>query len=153
MDEDVARRFAGEWLDAWNAHDLDAILSHFSDDVVFSSPLAQRILEGSDGVIRGIDELRVYWREGLRRNPELHFEIEGLYVGVTTLVILYRNHSGGLVNEVLTFDGALVIAGHATYLLVCRADRPGCSAWPEFALTMRQDSSTAANALAGIAFN
>jgi ketosteroid isomerase-like protein len=117
MDEDFARRFAAEWLEAWNAHDLEAILGHFSDDVVFSSPLAQRILEGSDGVIRGIDQLRVYWREGLRRNTELHFEIEGLYLGVTTLVIQYRSHSGGLVNEVLTFDGSLVIEGHATYLV------------------------------------
>ena len=117
MDEDFATRFACEWLDAWNAHDLEAILRHFSDDVVFTSPLAQRIVEGSDGVIRGIDDLRAYWSEGLRRNPELHFEIEGLYVGVTTLVIHYRNHSGGLVNEVLTFDGPLVVQGHATYLV------------------------------------
>jgi hypothetical protein len=117
MDQDFARRFADEWLKSWNAHDLEAILRHFSDDVVFSSPLAQRIVEGSDGVIRGKDGLRAYWREGLRRNPELHFEIEGLYVGVTTLVIHYRNHSGGLVNEVLTLDGSLVVEGHATYLV------------------------------------
>jgi ketosteroid isomerase-like protein len=117
MDEEFARRFAAEWLQAWNDHDLEAILSHFSDGVVFSSPLAQRIVEGSNGVIRGIDDLRRYWSEGLRRNPELHFEVEGLYVGVNTLVIQYRNHSGGLVNEVLTFDGPLVVEGHATYLV------------------------------------
>jgi hypothetical protein len=118
MDQEFARRFAAQWLDAWNDHDLESILSHFSDDVVFSSPLAQRIVEGSDGTIRGMDELRGYWSEGLRRNPELHFEIEGLYVGVNTLVIQYRNHSGGLVNEVLAFDGPLVVEGHATYLVV-----------------------------------
>jgi hypothetical protein len=117
MDEDFAQLFAAEWLEAWNAHDLDAILGHFSDDVTFTSPFAQRIVEDSDGVIRGIDELRAYWSEGLRRNPELHFEIEGLYVGVNTLVIQYRNHSGGLVNEVLTFEGPLVVEGHATYLV------------------------------------
>jgi SnoaL-like domain len=117
MDEDFARRFADQWLDAWNAHDLEAILRHFSDDVVFSSPLAQRIVEGSDGVIRGKDDLRAYWSEGLRRNPELLFSIEGLYLGVNTLVIQYRNHSGGLVNEVMTFDGPLVVEGHATYLV------------------------------------
>jgi hypothetical protein len=117
MDDDFAQHFASQWLDAWNTHDLHAILAHFSDDVVFTSPLARRIVEGSDGVIRGIDELRGYWSEGLRRNPELHFEIEGLYVGVNTLVIHYRNHSGGLVNEVLTFNGPLVVEGHATYLI------------------------------------
>ena len=78
--------------------------------------MAQRIVGGSDGVIRGVAELRGYWSEGLRRNPDLHFEIENLYLGVDTIVINYRNHSGGLVNEVLTFDGPQVIEGHATYL-------------------------------------
>ena len=52
--------------------------------VVFTSPLAIRIVEGSDGVIRGKEELRSYWSEGLRRNPDLRFEIEDLYLGVNT---------------------------------------------------------------------
>ena len=116
MDFAFAETFASQWLDAWNAHDLDAILSHFSEEVTFTSPIARQIVDGSDGVVRGKPALRSYWHEGLRRSPELHFEIEGLYVGVNTLVIHYRNHSGGLVNEVLTFDGPLVIEGHATYL-------------------------------------
>lgn len=117
MDKALAQRFATEWLDAWNARDIEAILSHFTDDVVFSSPLALQLIEGSDGVICGKENLRTYWSEGLRRSPALHFEIEDLYVGVDTLVIHYRNHSGGLVNEVLNFEGPLVIEGHATYLV------------------------------------
>jgi hypothetical protein len=32
------------------------------------------------------------------------------------LVINYRNERGGLVNEVLHFDGDLVREGHGTYL-------------------------------------
>jgi hypothetical protein len=38
------------------------------------------------------------------------------YIGVSTLVINYRNQKGGLVNEVLVFDGDLVKEGHGTYL-------------------------------------
>jgi len=117
MDQAFAQRFSTEWLDAWNAHDLEAILDHFANDVVFSSPLALQLIEGSDGVIRGKVDLRTYWSEGLRRSPALHFEIEDLYVGVNTLVIHYRNHLGGLVDEVLTFEGPLVVEGHATYLV------------------------------------
>ena len=116
MDHESARRFAGHWLEAWNSHDLDAVLSHFSGDVVFSSPMAVQVCEGSDGVVRGKAALRDYWAEALRRMPELHFEIESLYVGVHTLVINYRNQAGGLVNEVLVFDGAMVAEGHGTYL-------------------------------------
>jgi hypothetical protein len=39
-----------------------------------------------------------------------------LYVGISTVVINYRNQAGGVVSEVLTFDGALVSEGHGTYL-------------------------------------
>ena len=48
--------------------------------------------------------------------PGLHFDVIGVYQGESTLVINYRNHRGELVNEVLTFDGALVRVGHGTYL-------------------------------------
>jgi ketosteroid isomerase-like protein len=33
-----AERFAADWIAAWNSHDLDVILSHYADDVVFHSP-------------------------------------------------------------------------------------------------------------------
>ena len=116
IDRAEAQSFAASWLEAWNAHDLDAVLSHFADDAVFTSPVAAKLFEGSEGIIRGKAALREYWREGLCRIPDLHFELLGLYVGQDTLVINYRNQSGGLVNEVLRFDGHLVTAGHGTYL-------------------------------------
>ncbi len=115
MDSGFAERFTIEWLDAWNAHDIDAILGHFHDDIVFSSPLAQRRIENSNGYVRGKDALRAYWTEGLARNADLHFTLEGIYLGVDSLVINYRNQSGRLVNEVLVFEGTLVIEGHGTY--------------------------------------
>ena len=108
--------FVDSWLRAWNAHDLDQVLGHFADDVVFTSPVAAQLIEGSDGVVRGKAALREYWTEGLRRIPDLRFELVDVYLGVDTVVINYRNQRGGLVNEVLTFDGALVVTGHGTYL-------------------------------------
>ena len=58
-----------------------------------------------------------YYAEGLRRTPELHFEVVGVYQGVNVLVINYRNQRGALVDEVLVFDDAgLVREGHGTYL-------------------------------------
>jgi hypothetical protein len=46
----------------------------------------------------------------------LHFELVGTYVGVSAIVINYRNQVGGLVNEVLFFRDDLVREGHGTYL-------------------------------------
>jgi ketosteroid isomerase-like protein len=107
--------FAQEWVAAWNAHDLDTLLAHFAEDVVFTSPVAAQLLPGSDGVIRGRAALRAYWTEGLRRIPDLRFEVVAIYAGVDTLVINYRNQKGGLVNEVLRFEAGLVVEGHGTY--------------------------------------
>ncbi|MER5437960.1 nuclear transport factor 2 family protein [Streptomyces sp. NPDC002790] len=115
MDHVTARTFVDSWVTAWNAHDLDALLAHFADDVTFSSPVAAQLL-GGDGIMRGKDALRAYWQEGLRRIPDLRFEVMGSYVGVNSLVINYRNQKGGLVNEVLIFDGTLVAEGYGTYL-------------------------------------
>lgn len=116
MDQGTAHEFVRRWLDAWNSHDVDAVLAHFADAVIFTSPVAARIVAGSDGVIRGKQPLRAYWSEGLRLIPDLHFELVGVYVGIDTLTINYRNQTGGLVNEVLRFEGPLVIEGHGTYL-------------------------------------
>jgi ketosteroid isomerase-like protein len=61
MDDTFAHAFADRWVQAWNAHDIEQVLSHFADDVVFTSPLAMQIVDGSDGVVRGKEALRLYW--------------------------------------------------------------------------------------------
>jgi hypothetical protein len=114
MDLAVARTFVDRWVTAWNAHDLDSLLAHFAEDVVFTSPVAARLLPSSGGVVRGKTALREYWTEGLRRLPDLHFEIIATYIGVETLVINFRNQQGNLANEVLVFNGSLVVEGHGT---------------------------------------
>jgi len=46
VDHRHAIAFAAEWERNWNAPDLDALLSHFSEDVVFTSsaaPLASTV--------------------------------------------------------------------------------------------------------------
>jgi hypothetical protein len=116
MTSDDARTFVTQWVEAWNAHDLDAILRHFDDRVTFTSPVAMSVVPSTHGVVRGKPALREYWRGGLELIPDLHFEIEGIYRGVDTLVIHYRNQRGGLICEVLTFDGPMVVQGHAAYL-------------------------------------
>lgn len=110
------KTFAESWLAAWNAHDLDVVLSHFDDDVVFTSPVAAQLLDGSDGVLRGKAELRDYWTRGLNLIPDLRFEVVGVYAGVSTVVVNYRNQKGGLVCEVLHFRDGLVVEGHGTYV-------------------------------------
>src|SRR3989441_9324770 len=56
IDRNWAEAFAREWVDAWNAHDLERILSHYTDDFEMASPLivermgvAKRPVEGERG--------------------------------------------------------------------------------------------------------
>ncbi|MBD3943809.1 nuclear transport factor 2 family protein [Microbacterium sp. NEAU-LLC] len=113
-----ARRFAQGWVDAWNAHDIDGVLAHFADDADFSSPVAAQLLPETAGVLRGKAAIRAYWAVGIERIPDLRFEVVDVYTGVDLIVINYRNHTGGLVNEVLHLgaDG-LVVSGAGTYLV------------------------------------
>ena len=115
--------FSRQWQQAWNAHDVEAVLERFHDEVVFSSPVAARLFPETAGVIRGKAALRHYWTEALTRIPNLRFAVEGVYQGVDTIVIAYLNQDGGLVSEVLTFDGELVVEGHGTYLVAAEPDR------------------------------
>ncbi len=108
--------FARTWAAAWNARDIDAVLEHFADDVVFTSPVAQTVVPSSGGIIRGKAQLRDYWVAAIAKVPDLLFTIEGVYAGVSVLVINYRNQRGVLVNEVLSFRDGVVVEGHGTYL-------------------------------------
>ncbi len=44
MTKNDAEKFADAWIAAWNAHDLDAILSHYDDAIELTSPVAAKLL-------------------------------------------------------------------------------------------------------------
>lgn len=112
-----AAAFSERWARNWNAHDLEAVLADFHDDVVFTSPVAAKLFPETSGVVRGKAALRQYWTEAVARIPDLRFAVEGVYHGIDTLVIAYRNQNGEAASEVLTFRDGAVIEGHGTYRL------------------------------------
>ena len=94
--------FAQDWEAGWNSHDLDRIMSHYRDDIVFRSRKAVPLTGG--GELRGCDSLRAYWAAALKRQPDLRFEVVDMFEGHEMLVISYRNHRGVLATETLYFD-------------------------------------------------
>jgi ketosteroid isomerase-like protein len=114
MDSAFAHDFAQRWVDDWNSHDLSRILSHYADDIVFLSPIAQRLL--GDGRVARKDALRAYWTRGLAANPTLKFELKDVLVGHQCLTILYGNHRGQAVAETVEFNAEnLVVRSCACY--------------------------------------
>lgn len=115
LDAQHPRQFAESWIDAWNAHDLDAVLAHYRDDFEFSSPLISQFAGEATGRLKGKEAVRAYWQMGLSRLPDLHFELVDVLAGIDGLLILYRGHRG-LSAEVFEFDAnGHVRRGQALY--------------------------------------
>ncbi|MEA3201597.1 MAG: hypothetical protein QOE90_3025 [Thermoplasmata archaeon] len=98
--------FAQSWLAAFNAHDLDAIIAHYAEDVEHSSPTVVRLLGEPSGVVRGKPALRAYFERALASaGPGLRFELTRLYVGAHGVTLLYNRSGGKLVAESFWLDG------------------------------------------------
>ena len=115
MDKAFAEKFAREWIEAFNSHDLDRVLAHYADDFEMNSPVIIQLAGEPDGRLKGKDAVRAYWGRALEKFPGLHFELLNVYLGVNSIVINYRGHRG-LSSEVFHFDGAgAVIRAYAHY--------------------------------------
>lgn len=99
-----AEAFAGTWIAAWNSHDLERILTLYSDSIVATSPLIVERLGRPDGTIRSKSELRAYFARSLGPDSRLHFELIEAFAGVDSLALSYRNHRGQRVVEMLRLD-------------------------------------------------
>jgi predicted ester cyclase len=115
MTEDEARRLANEWVAAWNAHDLDAIVSHYEDAVELTSPIAARLL-GNDGKVATKSNLKAYFHRGLEAYPNLHFELHDVLWGLRSVVLYYTNQNGIRVAEFMELSpGGKVVRVVANY--------------------------------------
>ena len=116
LTKDFAQRFTTEWLDAWNAHDLERVLSHYDDEFEMSSPFIATLAGESSGRLRGKAAIAKYWKTALERIPNLHFELTEILVGADTLVIHYRGHRGP-VAEVFKFAPSGKVTSAAAHYL------------------------------------
>ena len=104
MTEEEARQFGRKWVDAWNGHDLDEILSHYADDIEFSSPFVVKLLNLENCVIWGKDALRYYFSRAMVAYPELHFELHNVLAGASSLVVYYSSVNDQLAAEMMILD-------------------------------------------------
>lgn len=110
----IPEGFARDWQDGWNSHDLDRILAHYVDDVVFRSAKAAAQVGTTE--IHGIDLLREYWGKALTAQPDLAFDVQEVFEGADMLVITYLNHKGRRAAETLRFDAqGLVVEASACH--------------------------------------
>jgi predicted ester cyclase len=109
---------ADHWVAAWNAHDLDLIMTHYEDEVELTSPVAAQLLGTPDGKIVGKDSLRAYFRRGLEAYPDLRFQLVEVLCGLNSVVLYYRNQKGTRTAEFMELSAigkvARVVANYST---------------------------------------
>jgi predicted ester cyclase len=97
---------AKDWVAAWNAHDLDMIMTHYEDVVELTSPVAARLLGTADGRVVGKTNLGAYFQRGLEAYPELQFRLEDVLWGLNSVVLYYTNQKGTRSAEFMEMSAA-----------------------------------------------
>ena len=70
-----------------------------------TSPLIVERLGMASGKLRGKEAVGRYWGNGLAATPQLHFELREVFVGVSTVAIVYDSLTlGRTVIERIDFD-------------------------------------------------
>ena len=111
---DAITEFECEWMEAWNAHDLERILSHYRDDVRFVSPIAARF-GVPRGELRGRPALRDYFARGLATYPGLHFQPIAALGGIGSIALHYRSVEDRPAIEVMELDARGQVRRAAAY--------------------------------------
>jgi hypothetical protein len=104
LEEKQVRELARHWVEAWNAHDLDAIMAHYAESVVLVSPVAVRLLGNPSGTVSGKDALRAYFALGLQAYPQLRFDLLDVMWGLDSVVLYYANQRGSKTAEFMELD-------------------------------------------------
>ena len=112
-----ARQKATAWCNAWNNRDLDAIMTHYAEDVAFSSPTVVARWGLADGWLHGKAKLRDNFAIGVKA-PGLHFELIDVLLGVNAMCVVYRRETGMLVSDLVEFDEH----GHGKRVVTCYAE-------------------------------
>jgi steroid delta-isomerase-like uncharacterized protein len=95
---------AQEWLDAWNTHDLEAIMAHYAEDITFYSPFIRQLNNDPAGRIQGKAALKAYFQRALTAYPDLQFEPYHVMEGVDSVVIYYKSVKGLLAAEMMLLN-------------------------------------------------
>lgn len=94
MTREEAWELANHWVAAWNAHNLDLVLTHYEDAVELTSPVAAQLLGTPQGKVVGKANLKAYFQKGLAAYPDLRFDLENVFWGVNSVVLCYANQRG-----------------------------------------------------------
>jgi limonene-1,2-epoxide hydrolase len=66
------------WFEAFNAHNLEKLLSLYDDEAGHFSPKLKIRHPETNGLVTGKDALRTWWKDAFDRLPTLHYKVTSL---------------------------------------------------------------------------
>ena len=97
-----AKKFADDWVAAWNSHEMSRVLEHYTDDFEMSSPFIITAKNGDpSGTLKGKAKVATYWQAGIATQ---NFELLDVFAGAHSIAIHYTrlNAPVGSPNRVAT---------------------------------------------------
>lgn len=105
---------AQQWFSAFNAHDLEKLLSLYDDNAQHFSPKLKIRKPETNGFVTGRDALRDWWQDAFDRLPSLHYKVTSLTANDQRVFMEYIRQVDGeedmLVAEVLVVSGGVIVA-------------------------------------------
>jgi hypothetical protein len=105
---------ANKWFDAFNAHNLEELLSLYDNNAQHYSPKLKIRLPDTKGLIKGKDALRSWWQDAFERLPTLNYELIRLTPYENRVFMEYIRHVDGeedlYVGEMLEVENGKIIA-------------------------------------------
>jgi hypothetical protein len=107
------RQIALKWFEAFNAHDLEKLLSLYHGDAEHYSPKLKIRLPETQGLIKGKGALRSWWKDSFDRLPSLKYEVKKLTADDEQVFMEYIRHADNeenlRVGEVLEIKNGLIV--------------------------------------------
>lgn len=99
-----SKEFAQKWIESWNSHSLENILSHYSDDIEITTPMIKMAGGINSGTLKGKKNVRDYWKKALNKIPNLHFELIDVTQSVDSIALYYKSVMNKKAIEVMFFN-------------------------------------------------
>ncbi len=84
---------ARAWLDAFNAHDVDALVALYAEDATHTSPKIRALHPDTFGKLVGKAALAQWWRDANARLPNLRYELLALTADDRQVFLEYLRHA------------------------------------------------------------
>jgi ketosteroid isomerase-like protein len=107
------KQIATKWFAAFNEHHLENLLSLYDGNAQHFSPKLKIRMPETQGLIKGKQALRDWWKDAFDRLPSLQYEVLKLTVDDEQVFMEYVRHVAGeedlSVGEVLQIENGHIV--------------------------------------------